>query len=50
MGNTGQLPCQADGPAEVQRIVEEAPDVRSVICLNGTAEALMMLSCVSQRA
>ena len=29
-----------DGPAEVQRIVEEAPDVRSVICLNGTAEAL----------
>lgn len=29
-----------NGPVEVQRIVEEDPDVRSVVCLNGTSEAL----------
>ena len=29
-----------EGPSEVQRIAEEDPDVRSVVCLNGTSEAL----------
>lgn len=29
-----------DGPSEVQRIAEEDPEVRSVVCLNGTSEAL----------
>ena len=29
-----------DGPVRVQRLAEEDPDVRSVICLNGTSEAL----------
>ena len=29
-----------DGPVFVQRLAEEDPDVRSVICLNGTSEAL----------
>ena len=28
------------GPSEVQRITEEDPNVRSVVCLNGTSEAL----------
>lgn len=28
------------GPSEVQRIAEEEPKVRSVVCLNGTSEAL----------
>ena len=28
------------GPSEVQRIAEEDPKVRSVVCLNGTSEAL----------
>ena len=29
-----------EGPSEVQRIAEEDPEVRSVVCLNGTSEAL----------
>lgn len=29
-----------EGPAQVQRLVQEDPDVRSVVCLNGTTEAL----------
>ena len=29
-----------EGPSEIQRIAEDDPDVKSVICLNGTAEAL----------
>ena len=29
-----------EGPSEIQHIIEEDPDVRSVICLNGTSEAL----------
>lgn len=29
-----------EGPSEIQKITEEDPDVRSVICLNGTSEAL----------
>ena len=29
-----------DGPAEVQRIAEEDPDVKSVVCLDGKAVAL----------
>ena len=29
-----------EGPSEIQHIVEEDPEVRSVICLNGTSEAL----------
>ncbi|MBE0529640.1 MAG: hypothetical protein IH626_02365 [Rhodospirillales bacterium] len=29
-----------DGPSEIQRIADEDPDVRSVVCLNGTSEAL----------
>lgn len=29
-----------NGPVEVQRIAEEDPEVRSVVCLNGTSEAL----------
>ena len=29
-----------DGPSEIQRIAEEDPEVRSVVCLNGTSEAL----------
>jgi len=29
-----------EGPAEIQRLAEEDPDVRSVVCLNGTSEAL----------
>jgi hypothetical protein len=29
-----------EGPSAVQRLVEEDPDVRSVVCLNGTTEAL----------
>lgn len=29
-----------EGPAEIQRLAEEDPEVRSVICLNGTCEAL----------
>ncbi|NVK20455.1 MAG: hypothetical protein HWE30_17310 [Methylocystaceae bacterium] len=29
-----------EGPVEVQRITKEDPDVRSVICLDGTAKAL----------
>ncbi len=29
-----------EGPVEVQRITKEDPDVRSVLCLNGTAKAL----------
>ncbi|HJP53297.1 MAG TPA: hypothetical protein QF556_01070, partial [Rhodospirillales bacterium] len=28
------------GPSEVQRIAEEDPKVRSVVCLDGTSEAL----------
>ena len=28
------------GPSEIQRIAEEDPKVRSVVCLNGTSEAL----------
>lgn len=29
-----------DGPSEIQRIADEDPEVRSVVCLNGTSEAL----------
>lgn len=29
-----------EGPSEIQRIAEDDPEVKSVICLNGTAEAL----------
>jgi hypothetical protein len=29
-----------EGPSEIQHIIEEDPEVRSVICLNGTSEAL----------
>ncbi len=29
-----------EGPSEIQHVVEEDADVRSVICLNGTSEAL----------
>ncbi len=29
-----------EGPSEVQRIAEEDPEVRSVVCLNGTSDAL----------
>jgi len=29
-----------EGPSEVQHVVGEDPDIRSVICLNGTSEAL----------
>lgn len=29
-----------EGPSEIQRIAEEAPEVRSVVCLDGTSEAL----------
>lgn len=29
-----------EGPVEVQRITQEDPDVRSVVCVNGTAKAL----------
>jgi hypothetical protein len=29
-----------EGPVQVQRLTQEDPDVRSVVCLNGTAKAL----------
>ncbi|MDP2815794.1 MAG: hypothetical protein Q8O19_03855, partial [Rectinemataceae bacterium] len=29
-----------EGPSEIQQIIKEDPEVRSVICLNGTSEAL----------
>lgn len=29
-----------EGPSEIQRVAEEDPEVRSVVCLNGTSEAL----------
>ena len=29
-----------DGPVEIQRITREDPEVRSVVCLDGTAKAL----------
>ena len=29
-----------EGPAEIQRLAEEDPEVRSVVCFNGTCEAL----------
>lgn len=29
-----------DGPSEVQSLVEEDPDIRSVVCLNGTTQSL----------
>jgi len=29
-----------EGPSEVQRIAEEDPEVRSVVCVNGTSDAL----------
>ena len=34
------LIATTDGPVQVQRLAEEDPEVRSVICLNGTSEAL----------
>ena len=34
------LIATTDGPAQVQRLAEEDPEVRSVICLNGTSQAL----------
>lgn len=33
-----------DGPSEIQRIADEDPEVRSVVCLNGTSEALPISS------
>ncbi len=33
-----------DGPVQVQRLAKEDPDVHSVICLNGTSEALRPIS------
>ncbi|WP_259780163.1 hypothetical protein [Aestuariispira ectoiniformans] len=29
-----------DGPSEIQSLVEEDPDIRSVVCLNGTTQSL----------
>ena len=29
-----------EGPSEIQRVAKEDPEVRSVVCLNGTSEAL----------
>ena len=34
------LIATTEGPSEVQQITEEEPEVRSVICLDGTSEAL----------
>ena len=40
MSRYSVLIATTDGPVLVQRLAEEDPDVRSVICLNGTSEAL----------
>ena len=40
MSNFRVFIATTDGPSEIQGILEEDPDLHSVICLNGTSEAL----------
>ena len=44
MSRYSVLIATTDGPVLVQRLAEEDPDVRSVICLNGTSESLPISS------